>query len=1658
MDPADLERLRANREVMFAKVKWELSVAKALHTRNPSCGEVHERREKLTVVAANFEAVQTVIEENTSNLMDVTSVFNYRTQFEEVYFIVKDLYTEYLDANQDHVSWHSSAGSETSNDLRDAIKALLETQQAMLDRRHVAGGQVPNHEPQVKHSRLPREDLKPSVKMQYLLSYLDGEAMRMVNSFPITDANYDEAWATLVTHYDKKKYTVFALVREFVDQPSVTNAAGLKKLVATSDDVIRQLKALGNEYETRDPWLIHMLLEKVYRETRALWAQKIIDEENPMFADFIDFLQKRCDALETCSAFSRKQGETAKKEFPKNNPSEKKVQAFHASATQASCAKCGKDHPTYHCEQFKAMDVSARRELALTSKLCFNYLRPSHTAKKCQSKSVCRTPQCNQRHHTMLCQQEIKQPDRKQEVQQLPESGSDVPSISTNVAQAVAEKQGPSAFALLPTVVANIRGGDRNLHEVRILIDCDSQASLITSTCVKRLGLRRSNASLEVTGVSGEETKLTTSAYVLGKLTATLPCQRFDVANMPYLEHLQLADPHFNQPGSVDVILGSDVFLSVLEAGQVKDPNGVPVAQRSIFGWMVAGRISKQWCTHAHHSVVNLHQEFDIDRTLRLFWEDQELRQAKLWTQEEQRVVNHFNSTLTRTEDGRFIVRLPMDDSKQQLGESLTAAVRRLRAMEHRFENDTNFKERYVAFMQDYQDLGHMEPIPEAEIQVDCTRSYYLPHHGVVKEGSSTTKLRVVFHASCVTTSGASLNDLLLDAPNINTDIFDIMMEFRFYKVVFTRRRVWRSSPDKPIQHFRLRTVTYGLKNSGFLAMAALKTAADEYEGKYPEAAERIKKSTYVDDLTSGAKSVAEAIHLVKEINEIVESAGFTLRKWSSNSAAVLESLPEISTTPIQIQFPDERDMVKALGIHWVPDKDVLTIKVSLHTDGPNTKHQLLSDSARLFDPFGWFAPVIVRAKILFQHCWLYDLNWHDPLPSVVEEKWVEMKESLYQLERINIPRWAPNYEDQIQLHGFSDASEEAYAAVVYLRSVDQNGKVYVTLLAAKTKVAPVRQVSLPRLELNAAELPAKLMKQVAESLKRFQAERYAWTDSTIVLQWLSGHPRKWNTYVANRTSSILEVLSRKHWAHVASNDNPADCASRGISPAELIDHHLWWSGPTWLAEDSATWNRTNPSDDLDETTLEVRKRFQTLNVAIINSGSTYEIEKHILANRSSIGAACRQLACVQRFIFNLKSKASTQYERRSGAILPSELHAARMQLIRLAQHEGYEEEAKSLAKGNEVHPKSKIISSLYPFLDGTGTIRVGGRLQQSSFPFEVKHPAILPKNHRVSRLLVEELHLQNSHAGPTLLTAAINQSHVGDDYAGPILVRCSNIRGERCSKGYIVVFVCLSSKAVHLEVAGDLSTDTFLGAFKRMISRRGYCNEIWSDNGTNLVDADRQLTEIYEATQTHSKKTEPYFSNLGIRWRFIPPSSPHQGGIWKAAVKSAKELLRLVFGNEKLTFEKLSTVLCQIEACLNSRPLYPISTSPDSFEALTPGHFLVAQPLNLLPEPDIGHLKVNQLDNWEKVQRITAEFWNRWRNEYIATLQPRSKWRNRRDNIKPDQLVLVKSDSTSPSAWELARVVAVHPDKHGLVRTVTLRRGRSEYQRPVQKLCTLPD
>ncbi|XP_062704119.1 uncharacterized protein LOC115258504 [Aedes albopictus] len=579
----------------------------------------------------------------------------------------------------------------------------------------------------------------------------------------------------------------------------------------------------------------------------------------------------------------------------------------------------------------------------------------------------------------------------------------------------------------------------------------------------------------------------------------------------------------------------------------------------------------------------------------------------------------------------------------------------------------------------------------------------------------------------------------------------------------------------------------------------------------------------------------------------------------------------------------NDSETVKALGINWYPSDDEYGFKVNFSPSSINTKRQMISDSARLFDPFGWLAPVTAKIKILYQHLWLFDVGWDDPLPAIVEGEWQAVKQSLSQLEAIRIPRCIFPCRGRIQLHGFCDASEQAYGAVVYARTTDDNGNVSVVLVAAKSRVAPIKQISLPRLELNGAHLLTDLMRQITEALPHVEVDHWAWTDSSIVLHWLASHPRKWKTFVANRTAAILEYLPRSCWRHVSSKENPADLASRGLTPTELVGNRLWFQGAPWLKNDESEWNQDPPLEAVDEDAMEV-KRVKSLHTTTTRAATSFEIEKQLITKCSSFFVLVRLLACVQRAIHNFKSYVRNQAidDRRTGEATPDELHRAKIQLLQAAQHDEYGQEVELLRKGKSLQSKH-ILSPLHPFLDVDGTMRVGGRLQNSAQPYDMMHPIILPPRHRVTELLVRDLHLRDLHAGSALLTSTLRQqywiigcqtvvrkvvqgctrcvrlkgktagqlmgnlpparvlatrafSHVGVDYAGPIMLKAACVRGVKTTKGYLAVFVCLSTRAIHLEVASDLSSDTFLGALKRFISRRGYPVEIRSDNGTNFV------------------------------------------------------------------------------------------------------------------------------------------------------------------------------------------------------------------------------
>ncbi|KAJ8704743.1 hypothetical protein PYW07_011931 [Mythimna separata] len=344
-----------------------------------------------------------------------------------------------------------------------------------------------------------------------------------------------------------------------------------------------------------------------------------------------------------------------------------------------------------------------------------------------------------------------------------------------------------------------------------------------------------------------------------------------------------------------------------------------------------------------------------------------------------------------------------------------------------------------------------------------------------------------------------------------------------------------------------------------------------------------------MDDLITGCKTVSEGKQIFSEMTKLLSKGGFELQKWASNDEQLHREISKKSVTSnLELK---ESETIKILGLTWNRRTDDFEYSVQLPSiSEPVTKRKVISDIAKLFDPMGWISPAIIKAKIMIQKLWLAGIEWDDKLPPVLLDEWITYRAGLVELTKCRIPRWINVKESStMELHGFSDASSAAYAAVVYIRVVDDFGNVYVHLVTSKTRVAPIKQVSIPRLELCGAVLLAKLLQEVSVVLNVPKTNLRAWTDSTVVLAWLSSHPTRWKTFVANRVSEILNILDRNQWSHVSSTDNPADCASRGINPSELPMLELWKTGPLWLKHRSVTQEKSlTPDTNMEEKTKRV--------------------------------------------------------------------------------------------------------------------------------------------------------------------------------------------------------------------------------------------------------------------------------------------------------------------------------------------------------------------------------------------------------------------------------------------------------------------------------------
>ena len=639
-----------------------------------------------------------------------------------------------------------------------------------------------------------------------------------------------------------------------------------------------------------------------------------------------------------------------------------------------------------------------------------------------------------------------------------------------------------------------------------------------------------------------------------------------------------MADPEFGQPGKIDVLLGVEIFVDIMCHGRRRGRPGSPTAIETMFGWVLAGNtgIEGSDMVASHH--VSMRTGDDL---LRNFWEVEEKTIANSsLTPEERTVLNHFDAHHSRDSEGRFVVPLPKRPSSTKLGESRAQAVRRFITFERVMHARGQFKE-VDEVIDEYFVSNHAEPVPPADLEKPPSEVFYLPMHVVRKESSMTTKVRAVFDASAKTSTGASLNDILLVGPTVHPPLVDVLIRFHSHRIALVadvsrmyrairlsdadkdlHHFVWRRSISAALLDFRMTRVTFGVSSSSFIANMCIKQNALDFGMEHPNAAKVVSESFYVDDCLTGSDSPEGAVELHHELQALFDKGGFLLRKWNASEPSVLQHIdPDLRDARCAISISDPESYTKTLGIEWNSSNDHFRLTVAdLPQVNGLTKRALVSDIAKTFDVLGWYSPTIIKAKILLQLLWSEKIGWDQQVPDTLLEEWLRWRSELHLLSRHYIPRCYYPKEAAItymQLHGFSDASERAYSGVVYLRMEDTNGVVYTSMVMAKTRVAPIKRQTIPRLELCGALVMAQILSQCKNVLKIPTEHTYAWTDSTIVLSWLQGNPRRFKVFVGNRVAQVMELIPPDRWRHVISEDNPADCASRGVYPSEILTHTL---------------------------------------------------------------------------------------------------------------------------------------------------------------------------------------------------------------------------------------------------------------------------------------------------------------------------------------------------------------------------------------------------------------------------------------------------------------------------------------------------------------------
>ena len=1456
------------------------------------------------------------------------------------------------------------------------------------------------------------------------------------------------------------------------------------KMIATVEKAFFDLKRMGHEHQINNAIMISKIEEIMPTEMKREWVKIVVDENDTdigsnEFGNLLNYLLKCKRRIEYEESDLRRTTLSSSVHFATNTSNSILADDENQKRPWCWMHPGQTDHPIWKCKAFIDLSPAERLKVVRENQACFVCLLQKHSARNCPRDFKCKVENCGGRHHYLL---------HGETTNARTFLSNEIGNTVHLQIQAIEAGNGVGSSGKLnvlwdsgSTVSFITFAKARELHLKGEAVKLE----------VEKIGASKEfleSKKYSLTLVNLNEKKVQIEVLGIEKVSSMLGSIKLKDVNkvFPNLNTREFSGPESNE---VHCLIGLD-YASLHP--QTIDSKDNLVVVKNVFGTTIGGSYNPHGNSSNDNNRIHCQSNFINASRLEDFYAIEQLgiecqpkcgnckcgtchlggKNMSIEEEKEAELIEH--NLLYDADQKVWIAGYPWIKDPQILHDNRFAVQKLLEATERRLLKN---KANAVIYKEQIDDMLNRKVcriVSENELNSYNGAKYYMAHHAVLKPDSKSTPVRIVFNTSALF-RGISLNDCYAKGPDMLNNLMGILLRFRENKIgiaadirkmyhsiqipladQMTHLFLWRNLDLnlKP-QVYAMTCLNFGDKPSGAIACIALRKTAEMFAEISSRATEMLKNNTYVDDILDSVHSDADATEVIDGATKILLNGGFHVKEWI-----------------LSFQDLDIGETVHVLGMEWNVKQDELVCRgpdISERSDTIITKRVVMSQIASIYDPLGLVGPIVVKAKIFLRKLWILKVNWDDELSNSLKQEWHTIRNSLLSVNKLRVPRCL-NITGTHSLPAlvlFFDGSEEAYGTTAYIRWQVDDDKFHSDLIASKNRVAPLKKANIVRLELSGALLSKRLRCFIQKESRYTFQKIYHIGDSEIVTAMVRKESYGFNTFAANRIGEIQRETCTNEWYWIPGDRNIADWVTRGKLSSDLTLSNAWKNGPDFLCLPESEW----PIQQVPSVTALPETKKATVNFIKETFAPVETLALRIDINRFSrlqflYGVTARMLKLYK--VFSSRNDATTDTLNK---ILPSDMKEAEQFWIHDAQKKfDLENMTPSLVKLN---PKGV-----------NGIIVAGGRVKRwNNMTLNNCEFILLPKDHRLSYLVVHNAHEEVGHLRKEATVAFVRTrfwiigisniakgvcsscvickrknkqtttqimgtlpierlqpspafDSTGVDYFGPFAIK-GEVQQRVRGKCFGVVFTCFASRAVYTDISQDYSLDSFMQTIRRFGSRHGWPRKIFSDRGSQLVAASKEIKDVIESF--NEDDIQQLCRKFATEWHFSPPDAPWMNGTTESMVKAVKKAIQITIGDQVLKFSELLTVFYECSELVNRRPIGKLPSEIQDGTYLSPNDLLLGRSTNKAPQGPFDESAKLQ-KRFQFIQTLVDQFWKRWTSGYFPTLVLQKKWHHLSRNMQIDDVVIMKDKNALRDQWKIGKIIHVLPNDDGVVRRVVVR------------------